>query len=226
MVDATRRFALPAGPSGVARASDWLRSLGEEFGLSAEETYRLDLCAGELLTNVLAYAYPADEAGTPHSIGLRVAVQRAPRRPGDRRRRQSVRPAGLARARRAEIARRGGIRRLGPPAREAFRRRVPLRPARRPERDAARDQARRGRRPRRSGCAPAARPGSARPRRRRRLPGAARGRHARPQRRAPGARPAAARLHLAARDLPRRAVRASSRTSSRAAAWCASTTAR
>ena len=71
MGDATRRFALPAGPSGVARASDWLRSLGEEFGLSAEETYRLDLCAGELLTNVLAYAYPSDEGGTPHSIGLR-----------------------------------------------------------------------------------------------------------------------------------------------------------
>ena len=51
----------------MGRASEWLRALADEAGLDHEDAYRLDLCAGELLTNVVAYAY---EDQAPHTISL------------------------------------------------------------------------------------------------------------------------------------------------------------
>src|SRR5215467_3169777 len=64
---ATRGLTLAADLASVGRASEWLRALAAEAGLDAEDAYRLDLCAGELLTNVVEYAY---EDRTSHSIEL------------------------------------------------------------------------------------------------------------------------------------------------------------
>ena len=65
------RLTLANELAAVGRASEWLRALAEEAGLDAEDAYRLDLCAGELLTNVVEYAY---EDRGPHSIELDAAV--------------------------------------------------------------------------------------------------------------------------------------------------------
>ncbi len=65
------RLTLANELAAVGRASEWLRALAEEAGLDAEDAYRLDLCAGELLTNVVEYAY---EDRAPHSIELDAAV--------------------------------------------------------------------------------------------------------------------------------------------------------
>jgi len=64
---ATRGLTLAADLASVGRASEWLRALAAEAGLDAEDAYRLDLCAGELLTNVVEYAY---EDRSSHSIEL------------------------------------------------------------------------------------------------------------------------------------------------------------
>src|SRR5215475_14519194 len=64
---ATRRLTLAPDLASVGRASEWLRALAAEAGLDAEDAYRLDLCAGELLTNVVEYAY---EDRASHSIEL------------------------------------------------------------------------------------------------------------------------------------------------------------
>ena len=55
----------------MGRASEWLRALADEAGLDHEDAYRLDLCAGELLTNVVSYAY---EDQAPHTISLGVTL--------------------------------------------------------------------------------------------------------------------------------------------------------
>ena len=67
----TRRLTLANEVSAVAKASDWLRVLGDEAGLAADDLYRLDLCAAELLTNIVSYAYDDERA---HSIELDVTV--------------------------------------------------------------------------------------------------------------------------------------------------------
>src|SRR5215510_13386088 len=68
---ATRGLTLAADLASVGRASEWLRALAAEAGLDAEDAYRLDLCAGELLTNVIEYAY---EDRASHSIELAATV--------------------------------------------------------------------------------------------------------------------------------------------------------
>ena len=68
---ATRGLTLAADLASVGRASEWLRALAAEAGLDAEDAYRLDLCAGELLTNIVEYAY---EDRAPHSIELAATV--------------------------------------------------------------------------------------------------------------------------------------------------------
>ena len=65
------RLTLASNLAAVGEASEWLRGLAEGAGLDAEDTYRLDLCAGELLTNIVEYAY---EDRAPHSIELGAAV--------------------------------------------------------------------------------------------------------------------------------------------------------
>ena len=69
--DATRRLTLSNELASVGRASDWLRTLGDEAGLAPDDVYRLDLCAAELLTNIVSYAYDDRRA---HRIELEVAV--------------------------------------------------------------------------------------------------------------------------------------------------------
>jgi sigma-B regulation protein RsbU (phosphoserine phosphatase) len=69
--DQTRRLTLARGLAAVGRASDWLRACGDDFGLVADDLYRLDLCASELLTNIASYAY-ADDG--PHQIELNVTA--------------------------------------------------------------------------------------------------------------------------------------------------------
>ena len=69
--DAPRRLTLANDLSAVGQASDWLRALGTEAGLAADDIYRLDLCAAELLTNIVSYAYDDQRA---HKIELGLAV--------------------------------------------------------------------------------------------------------------------------------------------------------
>jgi serine phosphatase RsbU (regulator of sigma subunit)/anti-sigma regulatory factor (Ser/Thr protein kinase) len=57
--------------ASVARASEWLRGLGPESGLGEDDVYRLDLCASELLTNIVSYAY---EGEGRHEIELAARV--------------------------------------------------------------------------------------------------------------------------------------------------------
>jgi serine phosphatase RsbU (regulator of sigma subunit)/anti-sigma regulatory factor (Ser/Thr protein kinase) len=71
MGEVARRLRLPNELASVGVASEWIRSLGAELGLSSEDVYRLDLCAGELLANIVSYAY-SDRAR--HEIDLRARV--------------------------------------------------------------------------------------------------------------------------------------------------------
>jgi serine phosphatase RsbU (regulator of sigma subunit)/anti-sigma regulatory factor (Ser/Thr protein kinase) len=68
---ATHRLTLASNLAAVGEASEWLRGLAGGAGLDAEDTYRVDLCAGELLTNIVEYAY---EDRAPHSIELGAAM--------------------------------------------------------------------------------------------------------------------------------------------------------
>lgn len=72
---ATRRLVLASELASVARASEWLRGLGAEAGLGEEDLYRLDLCASELVTNIVSYAY---EEASGHAIELHART-----RPGE-----------------------------------------------------------------------------------------------------------------------------------------------
>ena len=69
--DRTRGLTLANDLAAVGQASDWLRACGHDFALVADDLYRLDLCASELLTNIVSYAY-ADDG--PHPIELHLAV--------------------------------------------------------------------------------------------------------------------------------------------------------
>lgn len=55
----------------IAATSEWVQALAEEFGLTHEDLYRVDLCLSELVTNVVSYADP-DFAGLP--LEVRAAV--------------------------------------------------------------------------------------------------------------------------------------------------------
>lgn len=65
----THRLLVPAGPGGVPETSDWIRACAAASALSPDDTYRLDLCAGEIVTNIVDYAF----AGIPES-GIEIAL--------------------------------------------------------------------------------------------------------------------------------------------------------
>jgi len=69
--DGARRLTLVNDLASVGEASDWLRAVGRDAGLVADDLYRLDLCAGELLINIVSYAYDDQRA---HRIELGLAV--------------------------------------------------------------------------------------------------------------------------------------------------------
>jgi serine phosphatase RsbU (regulator of sigma subunit)/anti-sigma regulatory factor (Ser/Thr protein kinase) len=70
--DAGHRLTLRNEVAAVGPASEWLRSLATPGGLSDDDVYRLDLCAAELLTNIVSYAYEDERA---HEIELGLAIR-------------------------------------------------------------------------------------------------------------------------------------------------------
>jgi serine phosphatase RsbU (regulator of sigma subunit)/anti-sigma regulatory factor (Ser/Thr protein kinase) len=71
VAETTRRLTLPGELAAVGRASDWIRGLGAEFAIEAEDVRRLELCTTELLGNIVRHAY--DDPGE-HRIELRARV--------------------------------------------------------------------------------------------------------------------------------------------------------
>lgn len=71
MAEATRRLALEGAPGAVGRAADWIRGLGAEFAIEAEDVRRLELCTAELLGNIVRQA---DGGQGEHRIELRARV--------------------------------------------------------------------------------------------------------------------------------------------------------
>lgn len=71
MAETTRRLALQGEPGAVGRAADWIRGLGAEFAIEAEDVRRLELCTAELLGNIVRQA---DGAQGEHRIELRARV--------------------------------------------------------------------------------------------------------------------------------------------------------
>lgn len=71
MAETTRRLALQGEPGAVGRAGEWIRGLGAEFALAAEDVRRLELCTTELLGNILRQA---DGGAGEHRIELRARV--------------------------------------------------------------------------------------------------------------------------------------------------------
>ena len=58
MIPSSDRYQLTLEwePSAAARASEWVRELCREKGLSEDDTYRLDLCLQEVVQNILDHA--------------------------------------------------------------------------------------------------------------------------------------------------------------------------
>ncbi len=54
---APQRLALASDVASLGQASEWLRSLAVGTGLGDDDVYRLDLCTGELLNNIVLHAY-------------------------------------------------------------------------------------------------------------------------------------------------------------------------
>jgi CRP-like cAMP-binding protein/anti-sigma regulatory factor (Ser/Thr protein kinase) len=71
MAETTRRLSLPGELAAVGRAADWIRGLGTEFSIEADDVRRLELCATELLGNIVHHAY---EGPGEHQIELRARV--------------------------------------------------------------------------------------------------------------------------------------------------------
>jgi CRP-like cAMP-binding protein len=71
VTETTRRLALQGDPGAVGRAADWIRGLGAEFSIEAEDVRRLELCTAELLGNIVRQA---DDGQEEHRIELRARV--------------------------------------------------------------------------------------------------------------------------------------------------------
>jgi phosphoserine phosphatase RsbU/P len=69
---ARRSLRLINDSGAISAASAWLRTLGEHFELGSELVFRLDLCASELVANIVSYAFD-DEA--PHTIALDLILE-------------------------------------------------------------------------------------------------------------------------------------------------------
>lgn len=63
-------LAIQSVRGAVGKARDWLRELGMRHGLSEERLYHLDLCANELLANIVEHAY----GGKVGEIGLELVL--------------------------------------------------------------------------------------------------------------------------------------------------------
>src|SRR5262245_36819089 len=74
-LEAVQRLKLRNELAAVGRASEWLAALAADAALAPDDCYRLDLCAAELLTNIVSYAYE-DERG--HEIEVAVALNGRP----------------------------------------------------------------------------------------------------------------------------------------------------
>jgi anti-sigma regulatory factor (Ser/Thr protein kinase) len=55
-------LTLEWGPSAATRASDWVRELCREKGVSEDDTYRLDLCVQEVVQNILDHSDRGDSS--------------------------------------------------------------------------------------------------------------------------------------------------------------------
>lgn len=71
VAETTRRLALEGEPAAVRRAADWIRGLGAELAIEAEDLRRLELCATELLGNIVRHA---SDGPDEHQIELRARV--------------------------------------------------------------------------------------------------------------------------------------------------------
>jgi anti-sigma regulatory factor (Ser/Thr protein kinase) len=71
LAETTRRIALAGDTAAVGRAADWIRGLGAELAIGVEDVRRLELCATELLENLVDRA---DQENRAHRIELRARV--------------------------------------------------------------------------------------------------------------------------------------------------------
>jgi CRP-like cAMP-binding protein/anti-sigma regulatory factor (Ser/Thr protein kinase) len=71
MGETSRRLALQGEPGAVGHAAEWIRGLGAELAIEAEDIRRLELCTTELLENIVRNAADAKEG---HQIELRARV--------------------------------------------------------------------------------------------------------------------------------------------------------
>jgi anti-sigma regulatory factor (Ser/Thr protein kinase)/CRP-like cAMP-binding protein len=71
VAETTRRLTLPGELAAVGRAGDWIRGLGAELAIEAEDVRRLELCTTELLENIVRHAA---DGQAEHQIELRARV--------------------------------------------------------------------------------------------------------------------------------------------------------
>lgn len=75
MITRWRSLKGPLGQALVGDAGRWLRSLADEFVISAGDLYRIDLCLEELIFNVANYS-AAEYAGQPVELSVQIEGQR------------------------------------------------------------------------------------------------------------------------------------------------------
>jgi anti-sigma regulatory factor (Ser/Thr protein kinase) len=72
MTPPRRALSLTGTIDAVPAASRWVRDLAAELGLSDDDTFRLDLCLSELVTNIASYG---TVDGTPPAIEIEVTPE-------------------------------------------------------------------------------------------------------------------------------------------------------
>ena len=60
----------------IEKTGKWLQALGKEFNFSHTDLYRIELCLGELVTNVVSYSDP-QYANQPVELHAVIEAQRA-----------------------------------------------------------------------------------------------------------------------------------------------------
>lgn len=69
----THRLRVRADAGSVTAAGDWIRSVAAGHPLSPDDAYRIELCVGEILTNILEHGCPH---GMDTAIGLALTIDR------------------------------------------------------------------------------------------------------------------------------------------------------